>query len=397
MNSGQAAEQNPAALRTRRFKLALMTSLAGKGVSIIVQLAALPLAIAALGPERFGVYATLAALLNWASIVSVTITPGLTVQLLKASAEKNHEAEGKIFASAFFFALGLATFLLLGTQILFHATGIQGVFGSGLLKFKDELEHGLLILSVFLAANIILSVAEAAQAGYQNQYLQNIFLSLGNVITIAAITLIVRARPTIGNMIVAVYAGPLAARAASMTQLLWCRRYLVPRPGKMSLPILRVIVGTGSAFILTNIAVFCYQSFSVFWVGRQIGAIAAAQMSVCSMILNVSGSVLIMFTQPLWPAIQDATARNDYAWVRRSYARMSKLLMIYVGLTALALAIAGNHAVHLWIKNGIELDTASQFLLGLYFLLVAWEHTNYSFLIGLVIIGSPPCRFWPAH
>ena len=44
---------NPTAFRTQRLRIAMLSSLGGKGVSIVSQLLALPLAIAALGIERF--------------------------------------------------------------------------------------------------------------------------------------------------------------------------------------------------------------------------------------------------------------------------------------------------------------------------------------------------------
>jgi hypothetical protein len=57
--------------------------------------------------------------------------------------------------------------------------------------------------------------------------------------------------------------------------------------------------------------------------------------------------------------------------------------MIYVGIAAIALGVAGDHVTHIWIKSSIAASGASQILLGLYFALLAWEHLNYSFLIGL--------------
>jgi O-antigen/teichoic acid export membrane protein len=374
---------DPAAARTRRLKLALLTSLAGKGIATVVQLASLPLAIGALGVERFGVYAMLGAFLSWMSIVSVTITPGLTVQIISANARMDRDAERKILGSALMFSFGLAGLLVGGAQVLFHVVGLQRMFGAGYSGFAGELMTGLTVLSLFIALNVVLSVGEAAQAGYQNQYVHNLFLALGNVVTIILIASLVRARPTIANMITAVYAGPIAGRALSFVQLMWARRYLISGMLRIDLATLKIMSKTGSAFLLASVASFCYQSFSVYWVGRRIGPIAAAQMSVFITVLGVLGSLLLMFTQPLWPAIHDATVRNDRHWVRRSYLRIRRHLMLYVGLAAVTVALDGNRIIRLWIKSAPATGAASQTLLGLYLLLLAWEHLNYSFLIGL--------------
>lgn len=76
---------NTSEFRTQRFKIAVLSSLTGKSVSIVLQLVALPLAIAALGIDRYGICAMLVAILNWMNIAGAAITPGLTVQLVSAN------------------------------------------------------------------------------------------------------------------------------------------------------------------------------------------------------------------------------------------------------------------------------------------------------------------------
>jgi O-antigen/teichoic acid export membrane protein len=374
-------------VRTRRLKLALLTSLAGKGISTVVQLAALPLAINALGQERFGAYAMLAACLNWMSIVSITIAPGLTVEIVAANAIMDRNREARAFGSAFTFSLLFAVLLFAGTQLLVHSISLEKLFGAAYIHFASELESGITALSILLAMNVVLGVAEATQAGYQKQYVHNIFLAGGNMLTIFAIALLVRAKPTVANMIVAVYAGPLIARGMSLAQLLWSRPYLARGILAVDLTAVTFMARTGAAFLLTSVASFCYQSFSVYWAGRRIGPLAATQMSVFITILGALGSILMMFTQPLWPAIQDATMRGDTYWVNRTYLRLGKYLMTYVGVAACIVAVAGQHITHLWVRSAVAISGTSQILLGAYFLLVAWEQYNYIFIIGMG-------RFW---
>jgi O-antigen/teichoic acid export membrane protein len=377
----------PATIRTRRFKLALLTSFAGKGVSVVVQLAALPLAVAALGQERFGVYAMLAAFLNWMSIVSVTIGPGLTTQLVRAHARMDLDQEKKIFASGLTLLTLFACLLYCATEIALHLLGNARIFGSSSGQYTTELASGINILGIFVASNIMLSVAEAAQAGYQKQYIHNLFLVVGNVITIVGISLLLRSTPTIAKMIAAVYVGPVVARGLSLAQLLATHRYLIQGMLRIDIPSVRLMARTGAAFVLTSVASFCYQSFTVYWIGRTMGPQAATQMSVFITILTVIGSLLLMVTQPLWPAIQDAMVRNDPEWVTKTYSRFTKYLMACVALAAGIIAVAGDEIVHIWIRSAITTTVASQCFLGLYFFLLAWEQFNYSFLIGMG-------RFW---
>jgi O-antigen/teichoic acid export membrane protein len=378
---------NSTAFRTQRLRVAMLSSLCGKVVSIVSQLVALPLAIAALGIERFGVYAMLVALLNWMNMAGVAITPGLTVQIVNANSAGDRDTEARVFTTAFLFALLVAVCMFMGLQAFFHVVGIIQLFGASALPYRDEVGFGLQILAVFMSLSLVLSIAEAAQAGYQNQHVNNLLGTLGSILSIFAIVVAVRQQPTIPNLIIAIYGWPLAARVVNMLHLFRHRRYLLPRRGKFSMDALSTMLATGSAFLLTLLGTFCYQSFSIFWVGRELGSAAAAQMSVMMLVLTLAGSMLIIVTQPLWPAIQDAVTRDDLAWVYRAYRHILRKLIPYTALAALALAMSGEYILGFWLKSGVRVDLMTQVLWGLYFFIVAWEHINYTVLMGL-------SRFW---
>lgn len=378
---------NSTAFRTQRLRIAMLSSLGGKGVSIVSQLVALPLAIAALGIDRFGIYAMLVALLNWMNMAGISITPGLTVQIVRANSAGDRDAEVRVFTTAFVFALLVAVCMFIGLQAFFHAVGITQLFGPAALPYRDEVGFGLQILAVFMSLSVVLSIVEGAQAAYQNQYVNNLLGTLGSILSILAIMFVVSHRPTIPNLIMAIYGAPLAARMLNMLHLFWYRRYLLPRLGQFSLDALRTMLATGSAFLLTLLGTFCYQSFSIYWAGRELGSAGAAQMSVMMLVLTLAGSLLIIVTQPLWPAIQDAASRDDLAWVHRAYRRILRNLIPYIALAALALAVGGEYILGFWLKSGVQIDLTTRVLWGLYFFIVAWEHINYTVLMGL-------SRFW---
>ncbi len=374
---------DPSRLRTQQFKKSLITSLAGKGISISAQLIAVPVAISALGVERFGVYAILTALLNWINMATMGISPSLTVQIITAHADNDKKNETEVFTTAFLFSAIVSITLIILIQSFIRVIGVESLFGAKLHNHSLELQEGLFVLSFFMAANIILSVIEAAQAGYQNQYLNNIFLSVGSLATILIIFLVVKNWPTIPNMILAVFGAPMLARIINLVNLFRNHEYLIPRFKNFKLPLLKVLLSTGSTFLLTQLGSFLYQNATVYLVGRKLGATSAAHMSVMMLVLSLSGSLLIMLTQPLWPAIQDATTRGDYNWAKMTYNKILRNFVPYIAVIAFIISTYGSYFVELWMKTSAEIPHLTQFLWGVYFFLVAWEHINYSFLLGL--------------
>ena len=378
---------NSTAFRTQRFRIAMLSSLGGKTVSIALQLVALPIAIAALGIDRFGIYAMLTALLNWMNMAGMAITPGLTVQIVDANSTGARDAESRVFTTAFLFALMVALCMFLGLQVVFQAVGTLQLIGATARPFQEEVGSGLQILAVLMSLSIVLSTVEGAQAGYQNQYVNNLIGTLGSGLSIVAIVVVVRQHPTIPSLILAIYGAPLAARVLNMLHLFWHRSYLLPWRGHFSIDTLRTMFATGSAFLLTLLGSFFYQSFSIYWTGHELGAAAAAQMSVMMLVITLSGSILITVTQPLWPAIQDAVLRNDIAWVENAYRRILHTLVPYIALAALALVLGGQYILDFWLKSGVTINFTTRILWGLYFFVIAWEHVTYTVLIGF-------SRFW---
>lgn len=378
---------NSTEFRTQRFKIAVLSSLTGKSVSIVSQLVALPFAIAALGIDRFGIYAMLVALLNWMNVAGAAITPGLTVQIVSANSAGDRDLEAKVFNTAFLFSLLVAAAMFMGLHAVFQTIGVDLLLGSAVMPYQNEVAFGLQFLAVFMSLSIVLSIVEAAQAGYQNQHINNLLVTLGSLLSIIAVFVVVRQQPTIPNLILSIYGVPLIARVLNVLHLFWHRRYLQPRRGKFSMDALRKMLTTGSAFLLTLLGTFVYQSFSIYWAGREIGSAAAAQMSVMMMVLNIAGSLLITVTQPLWPAIQDAVTRDDIVWVHSAYRRILRTLVPYIALAGLALVIGGEYIVGFWLKSDVHIDITMRLLWGIYFFIVAWEHLNYTVLMGL-------SRFW---
>lgn len=386
---GQNVESadNPTAFRTQRFKIALVSSLAGKGVSIVSQLLALPLAISALGVDRFGIYAMLVALLTWVNMATVAITPGLTVQIVDARSTGEREAEVKVFTTALLFAVAAALCVFIGVRLFIHAVGIEHLFGRVSLPYLNEVDFGLQILLAFMSLSLVLCVVEGAQAGYQNQFINNLFGMLGSIFNIIAIVVIVVQSPSIPDLILAIYGVPLFARILNAVHLFWFHRHLLPQRRMFSFAALRAMLTTSSAFLLTALGTFFYQSFSIYWVGHELGPAYAAQMSVMMLVLNLAGSLLITVTQPLWPAIQDALKRGDLPWVRSAYRRILRTLVPYIALAAIALALGGEYILGFWLKSGVHIDLTKRLLWGVYFFIVTWEHLNYTVLMGM-------SRFW---
>jgi len=387
---GKARGLGTGAFRTRRLGYAVVTSVSSKVASIAVQLLALPIAINALGAEKYGVFVTLSAALMWLSIANMGLSPGLTRGIAISVANADRTSERRYFSSAFFLIFGVAFLLLTFLAVVWWSVPVETLFGNEYSMYSDEVRGGLLLLGLLLTLTLALSVVDAARAGYQEQYANNLSTTLGNTLSIVLLFVVAYYWPTIAGMIVAIYGMYVLAQLLNGFHLIWLSRpYLVPRLDHFDFGLCKMLFGTGLAFVLVWISSYINQQLSLFLVGRQLGPDSAASFAVMLRMTDLLGSVVIMFTLPLWPAITDAMARGEISWVRSSYRKLVLLSTCYAIVAGGLIAVAGQPIVRLWIGPEVLPTGLLQGFIGLYFVLVMWTHVHYMTLVGLGRLWAP--------
>jgi len=133
----------------------------------------MPLALHVLGVSRFGVYTTLAAAIGWLGLSSVGIGPGLTRKIAEAAAKEDRNLEKKLVSSAFFLMLAIVFPLTCAAFILIWIGNPILIFALKYLPYLHEIREGLSALLIMFAIRMMLSIGEAAQMGYQEQYIIN--------------------------------------------------------------------------------------------------------------------------------------------------------------------------------------------------------------------------------
>lgn len=369
--------------RSLLLRRAVVTSLSGKAVTVVTQLLAIPLAISALGVERYGAYAMLTAVFLWTQTASTVVASALSLKLVAAHAEGDTACESRLFSTAFFFAAAISCLLCVLLQWLAAAVDLSRVFGISTPEFLAELRTASFWMAWILPLNVVLSLAESAHAGYQRQYINNLLTMAANLVTLAALLLVVRWQPSIPTMVLAMFLPVAIGRVFNLFILLMGRPYLRPVWRLADGPLLASLLVMGAAFGVTQVGSFFYQQFPIFYVGRESSLTDAAYFATMMLVIAISGNFLIMFTQPLMPALRDAVARQDNGWIKRTHSLTLKRLLPYISLAALVIGLTGSFLVSSLTRQQAEFDALTQTLWALFFWLVAWEHINYSFLVGM--------------
>jgi O-antigen/teichoic acid export membrane protein len=315
-------KESAAKFRSLRFKYAVATSLGSKVTTSVVQLVALPIAVKALGTEQFALYAMLAAAVGWLGLVNIGVGPVLTVNIASAAAQGDNGAEKRLLASALIPILFAVCITGIVVYLSVYFIDVAVIFGNNYSRYPNVIRIGVSILAGFALLQIILSVVEAAQSGYQEQYKQNLMAMSSNIFSIGAIIAAAIFYPTVIGMILAVNIFPFLFRVLNAFLVFRKRPFLIPSIKYFNFSDCKSLLYNGFAFSMAGgLGNFLCHIFPVVLVGRILNANSSTSFAVAMNALIIASGILSMVNIPLWPAISDSLARADIGWARRAYYR----------------------------------------------------------------------------
>jgi O-antigen/teichoic acid export membrane protein len=372
--------------RSTRLRAAMVTGGTAKALSVAVQLVAVGIALRALGPDAFGSYLVLAALVAWLGLASVGVGPGLTQRIVMATA--NGDVAGQ--ATAFSSSVALAgLFALLGAVAVSIVAQVGTPSEHSQSALSGDIRMAALVLGLATAAQVWLSVVEAAQLGHQEQYFANMFQALGLACVLVILLTVGPSLGTVTAFVAATACPPVVAKVANAALYVARRRYLLT--SHFAIREAAGVLSTSMAFAAMSVGSTASQQVGFLWLAFVAGPVATVPLGVMFRLNSAAFGVVYLGTQPLWPAVADAAARHDSVWARRAYRRASWLTVSYAVAYAVGIVTFGSLFVRLWTGSQVEVPVPMTFLFGAYFVALIWAHVNAITLVGLGKVWVAAC------
>jgi O-antigen/teichoic acid export membrane protein len=376
-------QTDPGARRSSLLRLAIVTSGLSKAFALGLQAVAIPLVYHALGPHRYELYLLLTAALATLAITQMGAGPGLTQGITKAHAAGDREREAFLFSAAFRL-VGSAGLIGAGAILLVsHVFMPESLFGPAFAGDRAEILQVVNTCMIVLMAQMLFGVVDSALAGYQEQLFTNIGSMCSNILSIGILFAVCVLAPSIRGVILALYGLPTLSRVVNLGVLLHRRPYLLTKLTRRCTGFYAVLFSVGLAFWLMQIGGVLEQHAGTYLLARFSSTAATNLFAMCYKTLSLAGAIVTILTQPLWPAFTDAIAHRDVDWIRRTYAKIRRLLMIYSLAVAAIVAVAGR-----WLfLNVLHVEVGGEHalfgILAAYFIANTWTHLFYVTMMGM--------------
>ena len=314
----------------------------------------IPMARAVLAPDLFGVWMMLSGLLAFFAFADLGVGNGVLNRIAVAHALGDIAEQRRTMSAGYTCTTGVALLLLLTwTGWATLASDPTSLVGQIVPEHRREITRALWVFVVLLSINIPASLIQKLQLGMQRGQWIGVTQFGAAVGTLIGVPLALHLEAGLPALVLASLGMQVLANLTST--VLWYRQGAQRAPLTLRVRRLaewRVIASllrTGSMFLVLQLAAaFAFQSDAIVIVHR-VGQIAYGDFAVVQRVFLAASSLLVAGLTGLWPAIGEALASGDRAWVRHALHRGLLIVLAAMSSACLLLALLMPEILRRWI------------------------------------------------
>ncbi|CAN5606061.1 N/A [soil metagenome] len=326
------------ALRKKRLKQSLFSSVVTRPISFLLPLITVPLFLKYLGgKERYGLYESIGALAMYIGLSNAGLTLGLVNHLTECHVSGDRE-QARRYTSSLTPALIVTMLIgLIGLSIITPLIPWTSIFKVESVVAAREIPWSFWLAGFLTLVGFVSGIPSAVYTGYQETHLNNLWDGVAKLASLIACFAIIRF-PSLGivGVILAITGVQAIVRLINLFDIFIREKpFLRPKLSLFDWTLLKKMLSDGVLlFALQMSAVLLFQSDKLV-ISIGISPEAVAPYAILGRVFLAGYGVYMMLLNPLWPASGEAVRRCDVAWVRKSL-RLSMIfgmgIMLCIGV-----------------------------------------------------------------
>lgn len=311
------------------------------------------MALPALGPERFGLWMSVASVAGMLSFLDLGIGNGMVNMVARARARHD------VLRLNTLVRRGLAVLTCIGMvagiclTALIDSLAMQRIFKISDAGLAAEARQTALMFAWLFAASIPLSGVLRIFFGLQSAWVAHAVKTVGYLAAPGLVYLLLRRDAGLPALLAATY-GLQSLLPAVLLPLLsrWLRRRPGSIPPEQPVPLrhdLQELLGVSGLFLALQIGVMVGWGSDTLIAASLLGAAAVAPLVIVQRIFQFVTVPLGILNGPLWAAYADAYALNDRRFIRRTLARYLAITAAVAVTASAVLAVAARWITEVWL------------------------------------------------
>lgn len=353
-----------------------------RGGNILIGLLLVPMTINYVDSTNYGIWLTLSSMVGWMSFFNIGLNNGLKNKLGDALAKHDYY-KGKIYVSttyamlAIIFVPLMLILLIIVPYVDWHSfLNIPNTLG-------NSLNLSICILIIYFCIHFILSTinmvlhADQNPAGASSRDFVQQLLSL-IIIWILTST----SQGSLLELCIALCLTPLLVCAIFNFTLFRTRyRNIAPSIKYINFSVAPELLNLGVKFFIIQIAGIIQYQMSNFLILRYIGANEVTYYNISYKYVSVLWMFWSIITTPIWVAVTDAIANNDYEWIKHTKRKYLRIFGVF-SICGMAMLYFSPFVYKTWIGNSVHIPFYLTFFVLIYILVMMFGNIYVSILNG---------------
>ncbi len=343
-----------------------------KPVSMILSYLYIPIVLAYLGDEKYGVWATVLSVLSWISLFDIGIGNGLRNKLAENFKHYDGEKTKRYISSAYIMLSGIVFSLMIIVVMIFSFVNWNSFFKVG-ADFDDNLKMVMEISVVCMCASFVMSICKSVYLALQKNHITNLMGLVQQIFMLVSV--VVLARYSNGNLVFVAIAYGISNLIVELLFTVRLFRLNVDfRPsiryfGKNEA---KATTSLGIQFFIIQIASMVLYATDNIIITQICGPAEVTPYTTANKLFSMITAVFSIVIAPYWSAITMRMADKDIGGVKRAKKKMQILWGLAVA-GCVMLAVLFKPIVHIWLQRDMKFQRGLIPLMAVYAIIYTWN------------------------
>lgn len=331
---------------------------------------------------------TITSVVGWLQFTNMGIGLGLQNALTEETGKANRETQRDLVSTAVFSLVGIGLFLLAVGLLAFPHIAWTRIFTPTTSRFTAEIPWTVLIVFFGFVSTVVLGFVNPIYAARQELHLSSIQSMLTSLLTLLGTFVAVHYRWGLLGLTICTIGVTAIMQWSFALWTLYGRGIGELRPiwSRVTLSAASRIYKNGISFFLLQICNIAFFQIDAFLIVCFLTVDQVTPYSVAQKVFLQASGLFAIVTGSLWAAYGNAKAQDDFAWIRRTHARMQRIFLLFFGGLSIAMILFGHKALSLWVGPAAAPGTVLIAGVALYFCVREWTALHAMLLNGLNVV-----------
>lgn len=350
----------------------IVLGLVYKPLSMLLSYLYIPVALAYLGDEKYGVWATVLSVLSWISLFDIGIGNGLRNKL--AENLKNYDSlkTRKYVSSAYIMLTIIVMILMIVTVALFSLVNWKSFFKVE-ANFSDNLTIVMNISIICMCVSFVMEICKSVYLALQKNHITNLMGLVQQALMLFSV--VVLKKYTNGNLVFVAIAYGISNLVVDLfftLKLFKYNRDFIPKVKYFSREEAKDTTGLGIQFFIIQIAAMILYATDNIIITQICGPVQVTPYTTANKLFSMITAVFSIMIAPYWSAITVRKVDGDIGGIKKAEKKMLRLWgMATIG--CIFLIIVFKPVVHMWLQRDMTFQQGLIPLMAVYAIVYMWN------------------------